>query len=143
MCGPPPPHDSVAQDGGVPLPSLVRQETGPAEQVRLQEVKEDTARHRSNLGLHQHGADSQEKICELVRLTSLYFLANDVKLPAQQTDGLLGPGGEQEVAVLQYGDGQHVDHGPVGQPHLLEHLAQQVHAVQEGLLVLGLDLLLP
>ena len=47
------------------------------------------------------------------------------------------------MAVLQDGDGQDVDHGAVSQSHLLEHLAQQVDAVQEGLLVLGLDLFFP
>ena len=88
--GPPPPDDrGVPQDGGVPLPGLVRQQAGPAEEVRLQEVEENTARHRTNLPLHQHGADPQEKVCELVRLTSLYFLSDDVKLPAQQAQSLL------------------------------------------------------
>ena len=139
--GPPPPHDSVPQDGGVPLPRLLRQQAGPAQEVGLQQVEEDTARHGLHLALHQQGPDPQQEVCELVRLASLYFLSDNVKLPPQQTEGLLRPGGEQEVAVLQDGDGQHVDHGPVCQPHLLEHLAQQVDAVQEGLLVLGLDFL--
>ena len=57
--GNPPDHDPVAQDRGVPLPGLVGEEAGPAHQVELQDVQQDTPGHGTQIVTDHHLANFQ------------------------------------------------------------------------------------
>ena len=74
----PPDHDPGAQEAGVPLGSLVRQEAGPAQQVELQHVQQHRPGDGGQLVRHQHPPHLQQEVSELLRLAPLDLLAYDL-----------------------------------------------------------------
>ena len=74
-----PDHDSLPQDPSVPLPGPLLQQTGPAQQVQLQDVEEDAPGHRSQVVTHQHLSHLQQQLRELLWLAPLYLLSDYLK----------------------------------------------------------------
>ena len=74
-----PDHDSLPQDPSVPLPGPLLQQTGPAQQVQLQDVEQDAPGHRSQVITHQHLSHLQQQLRELLWLAPLYLLSDYLK----------------------------------------------------------------